>query len=159
MAIFTGKIIEAYYSDPNNTAVEVIYQDGKKAINHYLPTDMSHPDFKDLIKEYSISKIEESTVARNKQIVNQLNRVVEGRMKASLNDTPMVGFDGTVDFVLDYNHKKHADDLFNLKIKIFEKDIVKNFSGNEEKKAIRQASNPLDVLSAYRTIKEKVQQQ
>ena len=53
MAIFSGKIIEAYYTDANNTTVEVIYKEGEKAINHYLSTDMSHPDFKDLIKEYT----------------------------------------------------------------------------------------------------------
>ena len=158
MAIFTGKIIEAYYADPDNTAVEIIYQDGKRAINHYLPVDMSHPDFKDLLLECSLAKISETTVSRNKQFANQLNRVVKGRMQTTLAETPMAGFDGIMDFVLDYSPKRHAEDLFNLKIKIFEKDIVKNFNGNDEKKAIRQASNPLEVLSAYRVILEKSKQ-
>ena len=62
MAIFTGKIIEAYYTDPDNTAVEVIYQDGKRAINHYLAVDMAHPDFQDLIQEYPLSRIADTTV-------------------------------------------------------------------------------------------------
>ena len=36
MAIFSGKIIEAYYANSENDTVEVIYKDGEKAINHYL---------------------------------------------------------------------------------------------------------------------------
>ena len=36
MAIFSGKIIEAYYSNSENDTVEVIYKEGKQAINHYF---------------------------------------------------------------------------------------------------------------------------
>ena len=39
MAIFTGKIIEAYFANSENNTVEVIYNDGQKAINHFLPVD------------------------------------------------------------------------------------------------------------------------
>ena len=158
MAIFTGKIIEAYYADADKKTIEIIYQDGKKAINHYLPVDNSHTDFKDLIREYSQARISETTVKRNKKYLNQLNRVVEGRMKTVQNIKPIAGFDGIMDFILDYSQKKHAEKLFDLKIKIFDKEEVKNFDGNDEKKAIRQASNPLDVLIAYRDIVEKSKQ-
>ena len=84
MAIFSGKIIEAYYANPDNTAIEIIYEEGKRAINHYLPVDMSHPDFKDLIAEYPASKIADSTVARNKEVYKQLNRVVEAKLKQKI---------------------------------------------------------------------------
>ena len=36
MAVFSGKIIEAYYTNKEKTSIEVIYKDGEKAINHYL---------------------------------------------------------------------------------------------------------------------------
>ena len=158
MAIFTGKIIEAYYADPEKKAVEIIYQDGRKAINHYLPVDNSHPDFRDLLKEYSQARLSETTIARNKQFLNQLNRVVEGQIKARNNTESTMGFDDSMEVILNYKQKVHAERLFDLKIKIFDKDIVKNFVGNNEKQAIRQASNPLDVLSAYRDIVRKTQQ-
>ena len=47
MAIFSGKIIEAYFANSENNTVEVIYEDGKRAINHYLPVDYNNQDFKD----------------------------------------------------------------------------------------------------------------
>jgi hypothetical protein len=155
MAIFSGKIIEAYYTDPDNTAVEVIYQDGKRAMNHYLAVDMSHPDFQDLIQEYSMSKIEDTTIARNKQIQSQLNRVVEGRMAAKKQESlqnKTANIDSVVDFVINYKLEDHGDELFDLKLRVFELPQVKQSDNNEVKGKIRQASTPLDVLIAYNDI-------
>jgi hypothetical protein len=155
MAIFSGKIIEAYYTDANNTTVEVIYKEGEKAINHYLSTDMSHPDFKDLIREYPVTKIADTTISRNKEAYKQLNRVVEAKLKQKIEDKPMQNFDSVMEFVINYDPKKQAEQLFSLKLKIFEKDVVKDSNNNDIKTVIRQAKTPLDVLLAYREILEK----
>ncbi len=152
MAIFSGKIIEAYYTNTDNDSVEVIYEEGKRAINHYLPMDMGHPDVKALLKEYPLAKIADTTVARNKEAIKQLNRVVEAKVKQKIEDKPMQNFDSVMDFIINYDSKKEAEDLFSLKLKIFEKDIVKDFSDNDIKTKIRQAKTPLDVLLAYRDI-------
>ena len=152
MAIFSGKIIEAYYTNADNDSVEVIYKEGKRAINHYLPMDMEHPDVKDLLDEYPLTKIADSTVARNKEAIKQLNRVVEAKVKQKVEDKPMQNFDSVMNFIINYDAKKQAEDLFSLKLKIFEKDIVKDFSDNDIKTKIRQAKTPLDVLLAYRDI-------
>ena len=155
MAIFSGKIIEAYYTDANNTTIEVIYKEGEKAINHYLSTDMSHPDFKDLIREYPVTKIADTTISRNKEAYKQLNRVVEAKLKQKVEDKPMQNFDSVMEFVINYDPKKQAEQLFSLKLKIFEKDVVKDSNDNDTKTVIRQAKTPLDVLLAYREILEK----
>jgi hypothetical protein len=155
MAIFSGKIIEAYYTDANNTTVEVIYKEGEKAINHYLSTDMSHPDFKDLIREYPVTKIADTTISRNKEAYKQLNRVVEAKLKQKIEDKPMQNFDSVMEFVINYDPKKQSEQLFSLKLKIFEKDVVKDSNDNDTKTVIRQAKTPLDVLLAYREILEK----
>jgi len=155
MAIFSGKIIEAYYTDANNTTIEVIYKEGEKAINHYLSTDMSHPDFKDLIREYPVTKIADTTISRNKEAYRQLNRVVEAKLKQKIEDKPMQNFDSVMEFVINYDPKKQAEQLFSLKLKIFEKDVVKDSNDNDTKTVIRQAKTPLDVLLAYREILEK----
>ena len=69
MAIFTGKIIEAYYSNADNTTIEIIYKEKEQAVNHYMAVDPSHPDFKDLVNEYSLAKIADSTVQRNLNVL------------------------------------------------------------------------------------------
>jgi len=155
MAIFSGKIIEAYYTDANNTTIEVIYKEGEKAINHYLSTEMDHPDFKDLIKEYPVTKIADTTISRNKEAYRQLNRVVEAKLKQKIEDKPMQNFDSVMEFVINYDPKKQAEQLFSLKLKIFEKDVIKDSNDNDRKTVIRQARTPRDVLWAYREIREK----
>lgn len=149
MAIFSGKIIEAYYTNEENTTIEIIYQDGKKAICHYLEADRSHPDFKDLIREISEEKIQQNTVARNKEAMNQLNRVVAGRMSVAKSET-IDHVDSINDFVIGYTAKNHSENLFNLKLKIFELPVVKQNTNTELKDRIRLASTPLDVLVAYK---------
>ena len=57
MAVFSGKIIEAYYTNADSDTIEVIYKEGKKAISFYLPVDYEHPNYHDLIKEYSSEEI------------------------------------------------------------------------------------------------------
>lgn len=148
MAIFSGKILEAYFTNTDNTSIEVIYQDGKKAISHYMAKDMSHPDFKDLIMEYPIVKIEETTIQKNKAVLNQLNRAVENRIKNRSVDR--VDYVKCVhDCVINYKSKDHADFLFDLKLDIFELPLVKNHSDMVMKQKIRLATSPLEVLSVY----------
>jgi len=57
--------------------------------------------------------------------------------------------------VINYDPKKQAEQLFSLKLKIFEKDVIKDSNDNDTKTVIRQAKTPLDVLLAYREILEK----
>ena len=84
MAIFSNKIIEAYYVNAEKTAIEIIYKDGEKAISHYLSFDPNHPDFKDLIKEYSLENILETTTKRLNAYREQLKNVVQGYQQNAL---------------------------------------------------------------------------
>jgi len=152
-AIFKGKIIEAYYTDPENSTVEVIYMDGKRAINHYMAADMAHPDFQDLVQEYGLERLEESTIAKNKAALGQLSRVVDIKVKQEIDAMPLDSFQHVMKFVVNYDVKKHADNLFNLKLQIF--DVVKEHDDVDAKNKIRQATTPLDALIAYADIVKK----
>lgn len=151
-AIFKGKIIEAYYTNSENTAVEVIYMDGKRAINHYMAVDMAHPDFQDLMEEYGLEKLQETTIMKNKSAMNQLNRVLDIKVKQEIENQPIESFQHVMDFVVNYNVKAHGENLFNLKLQMFETEVVKKHSNNDDKNKIREASTPLDALLAYSNI-------
>ena len=60
MALFSGKIVDAYYSDPDLKFIEVLYEadeQQKKAgvdlLSHALTVDEKDDQFKDLLKEWS----------------------------------------------------------------------------------------------------------
>jgi len=159
MAIFSGKVIEAYYTNAENTCIEVLYREGEKAICYYIEPDMTDKNFMALIEEYPMDKISESTVQRNLSALRKLNSVVDAkvqqRLDASTPTSPASNFDTTMEFVINYDESKSAEDLFALKLKIFEMDSVKQITDNELKKQIRTAKTPMEVLVAYHGIVKK----
>ena len=74
MAVFSGKIIEAYYANSDNDCVEVIYKQDDKAINHYLKVDFNNQDFKDLIEEF---RSLEMNLSEQKKILNDYKYTLE----------------------------------------------------------------------------------
>lgn len=151
MAIFTGKIIEAYFANSENDAVEVIYQDGTRAINHYLSVDYSNKDFKDLIAEYSTDKIAEATIARNRRYAQQLSDIVDAGIKAKTDLKKRVSVEDFVKAILNFDpkDKQCQEILFTVKVEIFETEKVKSSADKQKKSKLRTAKTPLELLVAY----------
>jgi hypothetical protein len=148
MAIFSGKVIEAYYTNSDSDTIEVIYKEGEKAISHYMVVDWDHPDFKDLIKEYSVADIEKATVARIRKTNEQIKSIVAKNVKNKIKEADL-GMDNMLNFILNYNHKTDMEKLFALKIKIFDQDRVKDINNETLKKKIRMATDPIETIRYY----------
>ena len=151
MAIFSGKIIEAYFANSENDAVEVIYEEGKRAINHYLPVDYNNEDFKDLVAEYSTDKIAEATMARNKRYAQQLSDIEDAGIKAKTDLKQRVSIEDFVKCILNFdpNDTQCQEMLFTIKVEIFETQKVKQSTDKEKKSKLRSAQTPLELLAAY----------
>ena len=151
MAIFSGKIIEAYFANSENNTVEVIYDDGKKAVNHYLPVDFNNKDFKDLIEEYDTDKIAEATIARNRRYAQQLSNIVDSGIKAKTDLKQKISVEDFVKKILFFDPKDDEANeiLFSLKIQVFEIDKIKNCKDNSYKSKLRSAKTPLELLTVF----------
>ena len=154
MAIFSGKIIEAYYSNSENDTIEVIYKQGEQAINHYLKVDFKNQDFKDLIEEYDTDKIAASTIARNRQYAKQLSDMVDQGIKSKTDVKQRVSVEEYIDSMLNFNSsdKQSAEILFALKVKVFENDKVKSCNDKDLKSSLRSAKSPVDIISLFKKI-------
>ena len=154
MAIFSGKIIEAYYSNSENDTVEVIYKEGEQAINHYLKVDFKNQDFKDLIEEYDTDKIAASTIIRNRQYAKQLSDMVDQGIKSKTDIKQKVSVEEYIDSMLNFNSsdKQSTEILFALKVKIFEQDKVKNCKDKELLKQLRSSKNSVELISVFSKI-------
>lgn len=154
MAIFSGKIIEAYFTNSENNTVEVIYKEGPRAINHYLPVDYNEQDFRDLIAEYDTDKIAESTIARNRKYAQQLSEMVDAGIKARSDVKQKISVQDFVKKLLNFKHNDEEckEILFTLKIEIFETEKLKNCKDNEQKARLRSAKTPVELLSLYNQI-------
>ena len=154
MAIFSGKIIEAYYSNSENDTVEVIYKEGKQAINHYLKVDFKNQDFKDLIEEYDTDKIAAATIIRNRQYAKQLSDMVDQGIKSKTDVKQRISVEEYIDSMLNFNSsdKQSAEILFALKVKVFENEKVKSCNDKDLKSSLRSAKTPVDLISIFKKI-------
>ena len=154
MAIFSGKIIEAYYSNPENDTVEVIYNDGDKASNCYVPVDQENDLYKSLVKEYSSEQISQSTLNRNKLYAKQVRDLVFEQKTALVNQKHKTNIEDFVNILIGFNGdiKEHLDVMFQLKVRIFEQDTIKKSSNKELKSKIRTSKTPLEILYYYKEL-------
>ena len=51
----------------------------------------------------------------------------------------------------DLDNEQHKEQLFKLKLKVFEQDVVTKSKSKTKKTALRKAETPLQVLSAYQS--------
>jgi hypothetical protein len=158
MAVFSGKIIEAYYTNKEKTSIEIIYKEGEKAISHYLKYDPNHPDCIDLIKEYGSENLLKSTTTRLNNYRSQLKKVVldyqQGALKVAENEVNTLRehfFNSLINF--DNQNQKHLEFLFSLKLKIFELDVIKNSQDSEKKDLLRNSKTIYEVLNILKDIK------
>ena len=154
MAIFSGKIIEAYYANKENDTVEVIYRENNKAVVFYVPVDHENQLYKDLIKEYDSELISQSTLNRNKLYAKQIKDLVFAQKTALVNQKHKTNIEDFVNILIDFNsdNKEHLDVMFQLKVRIFEQDTIKKSSNKELKSKIRTSKTPLEILYYYKEL-------
>ena len=149
MAIFSGKIIEASYTNEAKDTVEIVYKEGEKAVVYYIQINHNHPDTIDLIKEYSLDKVQETTTAKIKQYNDEIieaNKLdlqkLTDELKVKANN-----FTNWYEFMFHFDKKNasHMNFLFELKLKKFDEQKVKQMP-EDKKNLIRDSLNPLEII-------------
>ena len=129
MAIFSGKIIEASYTNAKKDTVEIVYKEETKAIVYYIQTNHNHPHFQDLIKEYPLDKIQATTTAK----IKQYNDNLKAANKADLDK-----FKQELKAKIEYLERRESElvtELENNKLELSEKSQL-----------IDQATNKIEEL-------------
>ena len=162
---FCGRIIEAYYTNTELDTVCVNYRedeqltpDGEpRAYDYYMEVDETDVRFQALLKEVSYETIQETTQERARVYRKDFQNIVkeyikENGLTSSLSDDRLVEkaqkklFDSIIDF--DEQDVTHKEELFKLKLRLFESEASENANRNQKIK-IRKASSPLEVLATY----------
>ena len=149
MAIFSGKIIEASYTNEAKDTVEIVYKEGTKAVVYYIQINHNHPDTIDLIKEYSLDKVQETTTAKIKQYNDEIKKAnkldlqrLTDELKVKANN-----FTNWYEFMFHFDKKNpnHMNYLFEMKLKLFDEQKVKQMP-EDKKNLIRDSLNPLEII-------------
>jgi len=141
------------------------YKIKTRVVSHYVVVDETDEQFKDLLKEVSYEELERRTLENNEGVRQEFRIAFDNYAKENglynyaenpIRETEIVK--SNVDemiFDFDESDKSKKEDLFKLKLKIFERDEVKDSDDRATKAEIRKSKTPLDVLVAYKKILDK----
>ena len=180
---FCGRIVEAYYTNPELDTVGIIWSDGEKNREYYVVVDEDDDQFQALLKEWSYESLDECTRGRNEQtrqefrdafhryatqnnlyghgntepkseiIEVEIDTVREREVVRKGGGPTRVSFENLLTnlSVFDPDNNEHKEQLFKLKLKVFEQEVVTKSKAKTKKAAVRKAKTPLQVLSAYQS--------
>ena len=161
---FCGRIVEAYYTNPELDSVAILWSDGDKNREYYVNVDEEDDQFNALLKEWSYESLDECT--RNKhevtrqefrdafhQYATEHNLYTHGDPDGRKPEEKQASLDLLFEF--DPEKHQHKEELFKLKLKVFEQDVVKNSKAKTKKTALRKAETPLEVVSIYYSFVKK----
>jgi hypothetical protein len=170
---FCGRIIEAYYTNPNLDTVCVTYReeeeltpDGEpRAYDYYMEVDESDPRFQALLKEVSYEDLEKTTGDRNEAYHEQFRQIVRGYIDREGLTGDLLDSGDTADrvmdearlqlfdFIFNYNpestkSRNDKEQFFRLKLHMFETEVGQKAS-KKHKSDIRKSDTPLEAFVVF----------
>ena len=162
--LWSDKITDYYYSNPELDTVAVLWTDEEGAIReHYIKVDEADEQWRDFVAIVSYDDINTRTETRHEHFREEFREAF--RKYAGRDDVDLYGegkiaagaaaVDPIFDLISAYDNTdaEQKEELFKLKLKIFEQDVVKNSKSADKfknaKTFIRKAENPMDVLLGY----------
>ena len=166
--LWSDKITDYYYSNPELDTVAVMWTDPEDKLvrEHYIQVDESDEQWRDFVKEVPYEKINERTEVRHEQFREQFREAFRDYASKPLQmadqEIKYVDVDNTkpfediiIEFLAGFDNEDPSkkEQLFKLKLKVFEQEIVKNSKSADKfknaKTFIRKAESPMDVLLGY----------
>ena len=177
---WSDKITDYYYSNPELDTVSVLWTspDDDTVREHYIMVDEADEQWRDFVKIVSYEDIDRRTQVRHEEFreqfreafrnwsgrnepKNEPNNEPKNDVATSYADVDSAGGtekpyeDVVIDFlsVYDKEDPEQKEQIFKLKLRIFEQDIVKNAKKDDKfknaKTFIRKAKTPMEVLLGY----------
>ena len=144
-------LIGAYFIDDDRKNIEVLTtsEDKKQIIPFILPFDENNPSFKELTSIITVDDLHENTYQKKKaeqKIFEQ--KVIEIAKKDGLmlDDTRIDSNSYNKLVKAIFEQGENEDQLFALKIALFELPSIRDSKDEELKKKLRQTKNKIDTL-------------
>ncbi len=164
MAHFSGKIINAYYTNSEHNTVCVMWSDGELAREHYVVVDENDTQFQELLEEWSYDSLDQATQQFNDNVSQEFKDAFEryairnnlygysedGSVPRPQDDDEVLRGDlETLILNFDEENIEQKEQLFKLKLKLFEEDVVKSSKKRTAKTDLRKAETPVEAIAAY----------
>ena len=144
-------LIGAYFIDSDRKNIEVLTtsEDKKQIIPTIMPFDENNPSFKELTSVISVDDLHENTYQKRKDEQKIFEtKVMEIAKKDGLlvDDTKIDSNSYGKMVKAIFEQGENSDQLFALKIALFEVELIRDSKNDELKKKLRQSKNKIDTL-------------
>lgn len=158
MAIFSGKIIDAEYTNVDYSMIKVSYEEEGRILIHHMDADPDHSDFKDLEADgWNIEKIIEATSESKRIQSSAWNIEVNNAAKIIVEEMGLVEKQDEINTTQAYESivfNEDKDILFKFKLWALETDIFKTAT-KTQKSSLRKSKSILEGLALINTIINK----
>ena len=160
--MWSDKVTDFYYCNPESDTVAVLWTDPDEGITreHYIKVDEEDEQWRDFVAEFPYEEINRRSDVRNENFREEFREAF--RSWAQREDVDFVDANSTnkfedviINFLTEFDNTDadQKEQLFKLKLKIFEQDVVKNAGSDDKfknaKTFIRKVDNPIDALLGY----------
>ena len=137
--------ISATFTSGEYRYAEVLYTHNDKIHPHIVDTsDLEHPDTKRLLELYSMDELHETTYNSNKEQRQAFENTV---MKIAKSEGLVNQLSSMSDIVNKlFSDNENEDHLFELKLALFELDIIKDSKAKKRKTDLRKAKSKVEIL-------------
>jgi len=150
------KFVTARFTDQEKTFIQTTWEDKQKNLHtHGIELDIDHPHYIQLLELISLDEIHENTVNHFREERKIFEEAVyaiakrDGLIAEVLSEQSKNKYSALVDSVfVEYDEEKDKEDLFNLKLALFELDHVRKSSDRELKAKLRKAPSFIHAIGA-----------
>tara|TARA_B100000575_G_scaffold84457_1_gene66697 strand:- start:236 stop:715 length:480 start_codon:yes stop_codon:yes gene_type:complete len=144
-------LIGAYFIDDDRKNIEVLTtsEDKKQVIPFIMPFDENNPSFKELISIITVDDLHENTYQKKKdeqKIFEEKVMQIAKKDGLLIDDTKIdsKSYNKLVKAI--FEQGENEDQLFALKLALFELTAIRDSKDDELKKKLRQTKNKIDTL-------------
>ena len=144
-------LIGAYFIDNDRKNIEVLTtsEDKKQIIPTILPFDENNPMFKELTSVITVDDLHENTYQKKKdeqKIFEEKVMLIAKKDGLLLDDTKIDSTSYNKIAKAIFEQGENEDQLFALKLALFELTAIRDSKNDDLKKKLRQSKNKIDTL-------------
>ena len=143
--------IIAYFIDNERKNIEVLLRDGNKVNSHIVEYDNKYPVCQELLKVITIDDLHKNTYSKKQEQVKEFEEMairVAKKSGITISNEPqpdMLKFYPQMVKAI-FEGVTNENQLFALKLALFEVEKIRDSKDNELKRKLRQSANKIEVL-------------
>jgi hypothetical protein len=143
--------IIAYFIDNERKNIEVLLRDGNKVNSHIVEYNTMYPVCKELLNVITIDDLHKNTYSKKQEQVKEFEEMA---IRVAKKSGIAISNESQPDMLKFYPQMVKAifegvtneNQLFALKLALFEVEKIRDSKDNELKRKLRQSANKIDVL-------------